>query len=254
VSVTSAKAALVVSLVCIAGVASPQAGQQRVAFVGCPADGQVGYIEPALEEPKTVGVTEVSASEIAYYKGSRTPGVFAPSGWHCHDWYGSGGDVLLVTPEVLDSAPGSAWPPKTLGQAVELDFDSGENSGRYTVAKYALLFFPQTTAKLIQEANRFDEQISQDSLLPFAKDSIQIVSATMAEFITPSNTTGLGTVGYLGPSTDRIRGIALLNQPTQDYADFVTLRIRLNAGNSKLEAPLLRLNRECMQEGPCSNR
>ena len=128
------------------------------------------------------------------------PGVFAPSGWHCHVWYGSGGATLLITPEIPDSIPGSAWPPKSVGEAVELSFESGENSGGFTVSTYALLFFPQTAAKFIQEVNKFDQQVSQSSLRPFARDSIRIISHTMAEFITPNNTTGLGTEGYLRPT------------------------------------------------------
>jgi hypothetical protein len=236
--------------------ASPQGSQQRVAFVGCPSDGQAGYIERPGEEPRMVTVTEVSAGEVAYYKGAMAPGAYAPTGWHCHVWYGSGGGHLLVTPEVLDSAPGSAWPPKTTGPAVELSlYDSGA-SGRYEVAKYALLFFPQADAKFIQRVNEdLDVKISQPSLRAFAKDSINRISDNIAAFVTPSNTTGFGTEQYLGPSSDPISGVAFLDQSNPYGPNFVALRVRLKTTNTPLESALLRLNRECMNDGGgCSTR
>jgi hypothetical protein len=197
-----------------------------------------------------VSVTEVAAGEIAYYKGVAAPGAFGPGGWHCHVWYGSGGGSLLITPEVLDSAPRSAWPPKTSGQAVELSFDSGENSGRYDVAKYALLFFPEAAAKFIQNVNELGiVSISRRSLRPFARDSVKRISTTMAEFVTPSDTTGFGTERFLGPSSDPISGIAFLDQSFPEIPNFVSLRVRLNAASSPLKSTVLRLNRECMQDG-----
>jgi hypothetical protein len=168
--------------------ASPQARQQQVAFVGCPSDGQAGYVKPPRGQSKTVTVNEVSAGQIAYYKGTEAPGAFAPRGWHCHVWYGSGGGLLLITPGAMEAALGSAYPPKITGQAVELSFEDGGTSGKYEVAKYALLFFPQTTAKFIQRINEdLDVKISQRSLQPFAKDSINRISGTMGEFVTPRN-------------------------------------------------------------------
>src|SRR5215813_13693608 len=32
--------------------ASPQAGQQQVPFIGCPSDGQAGYVKPPRGQPK----------------------------------------------------------------------------------------------------------------------------------------------------------------------------------------------------------
>src|SRR5262245_30142021 len=127
------KSTITLSLACAVAVVmsapvTPQGRQQQVAFVGCPSDGQAGYVEPPRDSAKTVTVTEVSASEIAYYKGAMAPGAFGPRGWHCHAWYGSGGALLLITPEVLGPTPGSAWPPKTSGQAVEIVLDDGATS------------------------------------------------------------------------------------------------------------------------------
>ena len=58
---------------------------------------------------------------------------------------------------------------------------------------------------------------------------------------------------YLRPSSDSISGIAFLDLSSPDVPNLVTLRIRLRA--SQLKGAVLRLNRECMQEGHgCSTR
>jgi hypothetical protein len=197
----------------------------------------------------------VSVREIAYYQSAVTPGVFAPRGWYCHGWYGSGGGTLLVTPAPPGTTPGSVW-PQTSGQAVEISFDGDAGSGRYQAAKYALLFFPKTAAKFIQSVNgNLDVKISQRSLQPFEKDSLKVLSADMAEFVTSSNKSGLGTQGFLLPSRESISGIAFLDQYKPDDMNFVTVRIRLNAADSRLRTALLRLNSECIREKRgCSSR
>jgi hypothetical protein len=80
---------------------APEGNRQlQVPFVGCPSDGQAGYLDPPRQEPQTVTVEQVSAGEIAYYKGVMAPGAFGPGGWHCHVWYGSGGGLLLCVSSV----------------------------------------------------------------------------------------------------------------------------------------------------------
>jgi len=117
-------------------------------------------------------------------------------------------------------------------------------------AKYALLFFPQTAAEFIQWVNELGiVPISQSSLQAFAKDSVKVLSGTVAEFVTPGNTAGFGTERYLLPSSDPINGIAFLDQSSPNEPNFVTFRIRLKAAASRLESALLRLNQECMREG-----
>ena len=239
-------------MVCFA--ASPQTRVQ-VPFVGCPADGQVGYIDPPDGTPRSVTLREVPVETIAYYKGAHAPGAFAPRGWHCHVWYGSSGAVLVVTPQLLDSAPGSAWPPKTGGFAVELRFDDGGTSGRFEVAKYALLFFPGSAAQFIQEVNGLlDIKISQRSLQAFAKDSVKAISNSLGEFVTPSNSEGFGTEQFLKASSEPITGVVFLDQSLPEWPNLVALRMRLSPTEPQLKSALLRLNRECMEDKNCSTR
>jgi hypothetical protein len=231
------------------------AGQKLVPFVGCASDGQAGFLEAPAGEEKTADTTALSVGEIAYYQSSVAPGVFAPRGWHCHGWYGSGGGTLLVTPEAPGTRPSSVW-PETSGQAVEVSFDGEGGSGRYQAATYALLFFPKPAVKFIQSVNAIlDVKISQKSLAPFANDSLRILSDDIAEFVTPSNKSGIGTQGFLLPSREPINGIAFLDQYKPDDMNFVTVRIRLNAADSRFRTALLRLNSECIREKRgCSSR
>src|SRR6266567_2785946 len=102
--------------------ACAQSHLDTVPFVGCPADGQQGYIAPPNAQPKVVRLHDVALQGIAYYKGDDAPGVFAPSGWHCRAWYGSSGTHLLVTAAPIDTA--HFMPPKVLGPAVEMSVSS----------------------------------------------------------------------------------------------------------------------------------
>jgi hypothetical protein len=52
---------------------SSEALQQRVTFVGCPADGQADHVEPPGGDPRSVSVKRVSPKEIAYYKDAPSP-------------------------------------------------------------------------------------------------------------------------------------------------------------------------------------
>jgi hypothetical protein len=236
--------------------AASQVRSQKIDFVGCPSDGMAGYLAPPRGASQAVNLTEVSPREIAYYKGDGAPGAFAPRGWSCHVWYGSGGGLLLITPEKRESRPGSAWPTKTSGQAIELSFESGENSGRYDVVKYAMLFFPKTAAKFIEAVNSdLDMHTSQADLRRFAKDSPKALSNTLGEFVTPAKTEGLGTERYLKASAEPISGVVSLDQSEKDFLSFATLRIRMSPSGSPLNLALLRLNKECMREKRgCSTR
>jgi hypothetical protein len=226
--------------------AHSQSGQHLVDFVGCPSGGQAGYVAPPEGEPRRVTLTEVSAGEIAYYKGSMAPGAFGPHGWHCHAWYGSGGATLLITPEELDHAPGIAWPAKTSAPAIELSLNEGGTSGRYEVARYALLFFPNAVPDFTRMVKEMEVDVSKSSPQLFAKDSVKPITGTMAEFVTPGDAEGFGTEQYLKPSSDPVSGIALLDISTYG-PNFISVRIRLRASSSRLKSALIRLNQECMQ-------
>jgi len=223
-----------------------QAQQGSVPFVGCPADGQTGPIEPPRGEPRVVSLGELPAGAIAYYKGEQAPGVFAPAGWHCRVWYGSSGSSVLVTPTPIDTT--HFLPPKLVGSAVELGLRSAGTSGRFSVASYASRLFPRVLARFIEGVkNEHLEPDSEFGPQRYARDSVSSVDSLVAEFTTPPGVSGLGTTGLLGPSRDPIHGVAVIaSDPTEP--DMSILRVRLGGNMRQVEAAVLRLNRECMQK------
>jgi hypothetical protein len=226
------------------------ASSRAAPFVGCAADGQQGHIAPPKGQPKAVDSSNVFVEGIAYYKGDYAPGVFAPSGWRCHVWYGSSGSVVLVTPTAIDTTHSS--PAHVLGPAVELSAHFGGTSGRFSVAEYGARLFPAQLTKFIA-------RVKSEGLVPdsefnprhFAHDSVTPLSSLIAAFTTPPGLSGIGTAWSLDPSPDPIRGVAVLAGDSTE-PDLAIFRVRLGATQQDLEAILLELNRRCMQAGePC---
>ena len=226
--------------------AACQAQRVTVPFVGCPADGQTGPIPAPKGQPRVVLLSNVLADSIAYYKGEQASGVFAPRGWHCQVWYGSSGSGVLVTPTPIDTK--HFPPPKVLSPAVEMGVSSAGTSGRFTVASYASRLFPRTLARFIERV-RNERLVPDSEFYPhrFAHDSVSTVDSLMAEFTTPPGVSGLGTAGLLGPSKDPVHGVAVIAADSSE-PDLTILQVRLGANMHQVEATVLRLNRECMQQ------
>lgn len=187
----------------------------------------------------------VPARAIAYYQGDDAPGVFAPRGWRCRVWYGSGGSAILVTLLPIDST--HFPPPQSRGQAVELSFSDGGTSGRFRVAEYASRLFPRAAAGFIEKVR--SEGLEPDSVFergPYATDAVRYLAGRVAEFRTPENMRGLGTEGILYPSPDAIRGVAVLD--TSGDWGMSVLRVRLGSKLQQVEGRLVQLNRACMQK------
>jgi len=231
------------SLACFVSWAACHAQQATVPFVGCPSDGQTGFIAPPTGQPKPARLGQLPAGAIAYYKADQAPGVFAPIGWHCRLWYGSSGSTLIVTPTPIDTTHF----PKVVGPAVEMSVSYGGTSGRFAVARYASRLFPGLLAGFIQRVK--DEHLEPDSEFSpgrYGLDSLTGVGRLMAAFTTPPSVIGLGTAGALRPSGDPVHGVAAITADSTE-PDMVIVRVRLGA-NSQVEAAVLRLNRQCMQD------
>lgn len=239
-------ACVVIAMILLCCARSPARQIQQIAFVGCPADGQVGPIEPPQGTPRLAELDEIPAGEVAYYKGEHAPGVFAPSGWHCRVWYGSSGGFLVATPAPIEP---SFPPAKFPDRAVEASTAIGGTSGRFAVATYALRLFREQAAGFIQNVkNEGTETARIVEGLQDTKDSVKSLTRVMAEFDTPANTTGLGTGDYLAPSQDSISGIAFLDEADSEYPNLSIIRVRLGAEMRQLKTVLMRLNKECIQK------
>ncbi len=225
-------------------VAATTAKGEGVPFIGYPADGQTGPIEPPRGEPKVVALGTAAAEGIAYYKGEQSPGVYAPRGWYCQVWYGSGGSTVVVTP--IPTGAALFPPPAIKSPAVELQVLFGGTSGRFRVATYASRLFPTLAATFIDRV-RAEGLVpaSQFGRGPYSNDSVRDVASGVAEFTTPANTRGLGTEGNLHPTQDAVRGVAVLD-PSDDWTMSI-LRVRLGPVAHALESTVLRLNQQCMR-------
>lgn len=124
-------------------------GQQKVPFVGCPGDGQVGPIKPPKTIPMSFDLPPSAAKQLAYYRANGGYGVLGPRGWHCFELYGSGGSVLFITPRRF---PPEQWLSATFdGPGIEVDVpDSVSGSGGSVVAMRLLRYFSKSHPELIE--------------------------------------------------------------------------------------------------------
>ena len=225
-----------------------QSGVVAIPFVGCPSDGQVGFIAPPRGSPQVVKLDRPTALQLAYYKGENARGVFAPRGWHCQVWYGSSGSTILVSPMTIDS--GKFERLNLHGRGVEFAFLDGGTSGRFGVATYASRLFPKVAARFVEGVKSEGiEPASDFELGPYTNDSIRYTDTLSLEFMTPATKAGIGTEGDLAPSQDVIRGFVVLD-PTGDWGLSV-LQVRLGADMAQVAAAIIRLNKECLSADRC---
>jgi len=212
------------------------AAAERVPFVGCPADGQLGPIAAPRGAPRAVGVDAAAARQLAYYQAKDSFGVLAPKGWKCYYFYGSSGATLVVAPSgnlqnALD-APLS-------GAAVVATLDYGGTSGRFAVAKYAARLFPGDQRAFI--AGVIAEDIEPKENFPsgpYPADKMTYKNPRLVEFETPANADGLGTSDRLQMNAQPVVGLAKLEN-TADGPNFFLLTVRLPAGQEALAAAIV---------------
>src|SRR5687768_9418708 len=96
-------AALFVSGELHAQVTSDGKVQVSVPLVGCKSDGQAGPVEAPENGTISVTISRAAGQNLAYYKASSGIGVLALRGWHCFCIYGSSGETLFVSPEMIDT-------------------------------------------------------------------------------------------------------------------------------------------------------
>ena len=200
-------AALVMALLPAAAPAwAEEPGNVPVPFVGCSGDGQGGPVEAPTSSNVHPMLADAEASRLAYY-AYVSLGVLAPRGWHCHASYGSGGVMLLVTPD----APGGRAPSRTAwklrGPAVVLTFISAENSGRNQAAELAGPLFP--AARRFVRGVDANARLSGFRLHPASihKDRVRHRNSMVVGFVTPAGRDGLGTSGRLAPDPQPVMGV-----------------------------------------------
>lgn len=217
--------------------AQPQKPTSSVPFVGCESDGQVGAVNAPTGKSKMVPISADSASHLAYYKSEQGFGVLAPRGWSCFGVYGSNGYALYVSPERLTASNvfSSTWTGFT-GPTIELAGETGDTSGRFSVARVIARVFPthrsfveRVIAEGIEPANSFP-------FGPYPEDKLTYRSKLMVEYETPANTEGLGTNSRLKKNAYPISGAAIL---IGDTPDLMLLAVRLSPDLTDLASPIV---------------
>jgi hypothetical protein len=211
-----------------------------VPFVGCRADGQVGPIDAPNGTPKRIGVSKEEATQFAYYKAESGPGILGPRGWHCFETYGSSGLSLYLSPQPINSKAifSDEWKGLS-GHAIELSVEYGGTSGRFGVAKTIARIFPshkafvrRVVAEGIMPADEFPSG-------PYPDDKLTYKAPTIAEYLTPAQTEGLGTQSRLQKNNDPICGVVILTDlPSEPTA--ISLHVRLPASDSDLAPAIVR--------------
>jgi hypothetical protein len=197
-----------------------------IPFVGCPAEGQAGPLDPPTARPVRLYIDAQSAKQLAYYRGAQGAGALAPRGWSCRVWYASSGSTLVVTPAPI---PALILPmPNVSGPAVVMSATVGGTSGRFGVAETAARYFPEIAQDFIQRvkaegtlpAGSFDVR-------PYPHDAIHRRGPKVVEYTTPAQEDGRGTEDNLEKSSLPIHGLLVLDDSDREWPDMIELRIRL---------------------------
>ncbi len=201
----------VAALVAVTSHALAQSAEKDIAIplIGCASDGQMGPVAAPASGGKTPRIPQDFAGSLAYYT-SAALGVIAPRGWNCFGLYGSGGAVLLVTPERHDADDLLRSGRQIEGSAIVLSRVFGSTSGRFEVAKLAARLFPVANNFVQGVIDEGIEPAIDFQLMPFPADKLTRRSPTAVEYFSPGGTEGLGTEGPLAKNGEPISGVVIL--------------------------------------------
>jgi hypothetical protein len=182
-----------------------------VPFVGCPADGQAGPVDPPKGTAQVVQIPKEAAQQLAFYNNGQGFGVLAPSGWHCFETYGSSGSSLFVSPQPIDAKMlfSDTWKGFT-SPVIQLSAEDGATSGRFEVARMIARVFPAHRSIVRKVISEGIEPASNFPSGPYPNDKLVYKSNDLVEYQTPPQTEGLGTQSRLLKNTDPILGATML--------------------------------------------
>lgn len=209
----------------------------RVPFVGCPSDGQMGPTTPPDSgRGDTPLLPSLIARQLAYYETGDGIGILAPRGWQCFGLSGSGGTGVIVTPTGHTPDEALSGRLRLDGPAIELSLSFAGTSGRFRVARGIARLFPEKRW-FVQSV--LDEGITAPSdyvFAPYPHDRLRRRGDRVVEFTTPAQQEGMGTESFLVKGDLPIDGVAVVAQG--DEPDFLHLMVRLPAGQRRL-APVI---------------
>ena len=207
---------------------------ERVPFVGCAAEGQIGRIEAPKGIPKAVDVASAAAAQLAYYEGPYRWSILAPEGWDCFATYGSSGESVIVAPRLKHKLGA----PRLNGSAIVFSHFYGDTSGAYAVADYLAHFFPDEGQAFVQAlVDQGRAKTTDFHFGPFLDDRLTYEEGHLVEFETPADRDGFGTSGYLAKSSLPISGF--VDYRPKDDASLLKLVMRLPPGLASLKSAIL---------------
>jgi hypothetical protein len=174
-----------------------------VPFVGCRADGQVGPKDAPIGQYMRITISPRLARKIAYYQDSDGANVLGPRGWYCFETYGSSGSDLYITPTPLKSEDIS-------GYGIDLTDRDGGTSGRFAVARIVARLFPARWDFVSDVIAEGLEPASAFPYGPYPTDKLTYKNKDTVEYVTPSNTQGLGTSSSLVANAHPIEGVVIV--------------------------------------------
>jgi hypothetical protein len=200
----------------------------EVPFVGCPANGQTGFVPAPQGAARRFPIPSSAAGALAYYKATHGPGVLAPRGWHCEGLFGSSAFNLFVSsrPLTRQGKFSDGW--RVVGPAVQATRMNGGTMGRFAVAALIKRVFPafRWFADELENGMRLmEEPFAPLPSGPYPHDTLVYRSDRTVEYTTPAFAEGLGTLSSLAARGGPIVG-AVGVLPTQD-TDAWRLALRL---------------------------
>ena len=207
--------------------------------VSCADRGQTGEVLRQWPEYEMLAVSEAIASKLSLYRSSGLQAL-APKNWSGIGWFGSSGSRLTVQrtlarpidTETVDSA-----------EFVVLRYFSGNTSGREGVFRFGAPVFESVRAGLPEFIRRWPGTAGDYGVDPWPADHVTLVSALAAEFTTPGNAAGLGTVASgATPNMLPVRGVLLLSpmhREPPDIADLTLIAARLSPEHERLLPAIL---------------
>jgi hypothetical protein len=192
----------------------------RVPFIGCPAEGMNGPEPAPSGEDKVVHLDDKTIQRLAYYKGTFGPGILAPRGWHCREFYGSNGVILFVMPR-WDTDPDEGF----TGSAIQVSFLGEATSGRVEAAEIIARVFPSRMSFVHKVIKEGIEPASAFSSGLYPSDQVIYRRELVAEYRTPPHTEGLGTMSRLKKNYAPINGVIIENPVGEGYVLHAALRL-----------------------------
>lgn len=178
-----------------------------------------------------------AASRLAYYKSEQGLGVLAPRGWNCFGVYRSSGYALYVSPEKVGASDALSRTWKGLaGPAIEIAGESGETSGRFSVARVIARVFPARKSFVEKTIAEGIEPATSFPFGPYPTDKLTYRGQRVVEYETPADVDGLGTDSRLARNAYPVRGVAIL---IGEAPDLLHLAVRLSPNLSELASPII---------------